>query len=101
MLCYVYVINIVLVVMIEIKNKNKNNNKETDLPLLKHDVYKEDIIWPRGDGKILFESWKRRDISYLQATMLYSIYYINTNEIPAILLINSFLVSKVRFIMKL
>ena len=55
MLCYVYVINILLVVMIEIKNKNKNNNKETDLPLFKHDVYKEDIIWPRGDGKILLE----------------------------------------------
>ena len=24
----------------------------------------------------------RREISYLQATMLFSIYYINTNEIP-------------------
>ena len=53
--------------MIEIK-KNKNN-KETDLPLIKHGVYIEDIIWPRGDGKILFECLKRREISYLQATM--------------------------------
>ena len=40
--------------MIEIK-KNKNNNKETDLPLFKRGVYIEDIIWPRGEGKILFE----------------------------------------------
>ena len=39
--------------MIEIKNNN--NNKETDLPLFKHGVYIEDIIWPRGDWKILFE----------------------------------------------
>ena len=85
--------------MIEIKK----NNKETDLPLFKHGVYIEDIIWPRGDGKILFNCWKifhlfavltrekfffntRREISYLQATMSCSIYYINTNEIPTILL---------------
>ena len=47
-------INIRLVIMIEIKNNN-NNNKETDLPLFKHGVYMEDIIWPRGHGKILFE----------------------------------------------
>ena len=39
--------------MIEIINNN--NNKETDLPLFKHGVYIEDIIWPRWDGKILFE----------------------------------------------
>ena len=51
--------------MIEIKNNN-NNNKETVLPLFKHDVCIEDFIWPRGDGKILFEYW---EISYLQATM--------------------------------
>ena len=42
----------------------------------------------------------RTEISYLQATMSCSIYYINTNEVPTILL-NSFLVSKVRFIMRL
>ena len=42
--------------MIEIEKNN--NNKETDLPLFKHGVYIEDIIWPRGDGKILFECWK-------------------------------------------
>ena len=45
-------INIRLVIMIEIK---KSNNKEKDLPLFKHGVYIEDIIWRRGDGKILFE----------------------------------------------
>ena len=49
-------INIPLVITIEFKknNNNNNNNKETDLPLFKHAVYIEDIIWPRGDGKILF-----------------------------------------------
>ena len=55
------------------------------------------ITWPRGDRKFLFECWKifhewaqrtsevffetRKEISYLQAAMKCSIYYINNNEI--------------------
>ena len=58
----------------------------------------EDITWPCGDTKFLFECWKyftserservkyffntRREISYLGAAMYCSIYYINTNELP-------------------
>ena len=61
------------------------------------DRYIEDITWLHGDKKFLFECWKlfhkwviwtseivfntRREISYLQTTILCSIYYINTNEI--------------------
>ena len=41
--------------MIEMTKNNNNNNKETDLPLFKHGVYIDDIVWPHGDGKILFE----------------------------------------------
>ena len=43
--------------------------------------YIEGITWPRGNTKFLFESLKnntRREISYLQATMQCSVYYINT-----------------------
>ena len=36
----------------------EKQNEETDLPLFKHRVYIEDIIWPHGHGKILFECWK-------------------------------------------
>ena len=58
----------------------------------------EDITWPRGDTKFLFECWKifhewaqwtseiffqyEKINLYLQAAMYYSIYYINTNELP-------------------
>ena len=50
--------------MIMIEIKNNNNNKETDLPLFKHGVYIDDIIWPCGDGKILFECSLRSLVKY-------------------------------------
>ena len=56
------------------------------------------IMWVRQLRRLLFECWKyftrslrslvkyffnkRRETSYLQVTMLCSIYYINTNELP-------------------
>ena len=55
--------------MIEIINNN--NNKETDLPLFKHGVYIEDIIWPRGDGKILFEREEKFRISKWLCNVLF------------------------------
>ena len=57
----------------------------------------EDITWPRGDMKFLFECWKifhkgvqwmseifftRREISYLYAAFWCSVYFINTRAIP-------------------
>ena len=45
----------------------------------------EDIICQRGDMRSLVKYFffnMRGEISYLQATMLCSISYINTNEIP-------------------
>ena len=54
--------------------------------------YIEDITWPRGDTKFLFECWKifheherhkkRNFVSPSGHVMFYLFYYINTNELP-------------------
>ena len=76
-----------------------------------NDVYIEDITWLRGDTKFPFECWKyirvkyffqhekRNFVSPSDHVMFYFLYKHQLNTKPFYL--NSFLVWKVRFIMKL
>ena len=80
-------------------------NKQLSLTLIKTDVsrYIEDITWPRGDTKFLFECWKifqhekRNFVSPSGHVMFYLLYNHQWNTKPFHW--NSFILRKARFIM--